>query len=90
MVSGDVWMVLGGVWIVCTGVWGCINTKSICKRLCLVRYCLFFQCPLIRKIAYVWGCLDGVWMVSGGTDGVWGYRGDVSIANLLAIVHDSS
>ena len=29
-------------------------------------------------------------MVSGGTDGVWGYRGDVSIANLFAIVHDSS
>ena len=83
MVSEGVWMVSGDVWMVCKGVWGCINTKSICKGLYQVRYCLFFQCPLIRKIAYVRGCLrvsrgclDGVWGVSEAS---WILPGGISV-----------
>ena len=39
----------------------------------ILRYCAFFQCPLkcvkmtiTGGVWLVWGCLDGVWMVSGG------------------------
>ena len=31
----------------------------------ILRYCLFFWCPLMHKVAYVLLCLDGVWLVSG-------------------------
>ena len=65
------------------GVWRCINTKYFGKNLyrsCQLRYCLLFQCPLIRKNAYVWGvsgwCLwvsDAVWIISGG---VWQMSGE--------------
>ena len=34
----------------------------------ILRYGLFFQCPLMRKYALFWGCLCGVW---GCLDSVW-------------------
>ena len=52
----------GGVWGVLV-VWRCSNTKPIGKKLyqaVILGYCLFFQCPLMHKIAYI----QGVWMVS--------------------------
>jgi len=80
-----VWIVSGDVWMGSESVWGCIDTKSVGKNLYRswqLRYSLFFQCPLIRKDAYVWGvsgwCLwvsDGVWIISGG---VWQKSGGVS------------
>ena len=78
--SGGVWLVSGGVWMMSKGIWVCINTKSIGNNLykvMILSYCLFFQCPLIRKKnASVWGCLDGVWGCQEGVwrclEGVWG------------------
>ena len=29
-------------------------------KVMILRYCLFFQCPVLHKNAYAWGCLDGV------------------------------
>ena len=65
---GGVWIVSEGVWIESERVWGCINTKSVGRNVlksCQLRYCLFFQCLLILKNAY----LGGVWMVSDGVCG---------------------
>ena len=72
-ISWGVWIVSGGVCMGSEFVWGCINTNSVGKnvyRSWQLRYSLFFQCPLIRKDAYVWGvswwCLwvsDGLWII---------------------------
>ena len=47
-----------------SGCLGCMNTKSIHKMLYKVmelRYCLFFQCPILHKTPIT----GGVWVVSG-------------------------
>ena len=67
-VSGDDLVLSGGVWLVCWGVWGCISTKSICKRLCLFRYCLSSKALFYEKLPLS----EGVWMVSGWCLGVSG------------------
>ena len=69
MVSGGVWMAFGAVWMVYYGVWGCINIESIGKilyKFIILRYFLFFLCPLKRKIVFFWGCLDVVWRCLDG------------------------
>ena len=44
-------------------------------------FCLFFQCPIMHKICYVWMVSGCVWMVSGGvlmvSGGVWMVSGAV-------------
>ena len=62
---------LDGVWMVSEAVWECINTKYIDNKLYLamiLRYCLFFQFPLMIKTPIPGGVRmvsGGVWTVSG-------------------------
>ena len=64
----------GDVWMVSEGVWGGFNTKSVGKKIywvMILRYCLFFQCPVLHKHTYVLACLNCVWEWMG-SEGVWG------------------
>ena len=75
---------LNDVCVVSEGVWGGININSRKYKAMILRYCLFFQCPILQKKCLCLGMSELYLGVSA-----WGLRvsGDELMQNILAQIY---